>query len=531
MEFNNRIDNDSIALNMLSSEGNMTSEDMERLKRIRRAWNFYEGYHWEEIAMTDKPQITENYCRAFVNKFVSFEFGKGFTTKYSNVMNDIPVNEDEETILEFVNRVWDYNLFEEFCIEVGQSKAITGDAWVQVRYFSADELDDPYGEHPKGMIKVMTIPTSVVFPEYDVHDKSKLEKVTIMYPIEVEGSTFLTKSRLRKVVYKQVWTKDRVQIYEGKNLLVDIANKYGVIPFVQIKNFPVVGKTEGLSDLEDIIPLNVEMNMKKSDISEIIDYHSAPVTVVFGARIASLEKGANKIWGGLPKDSRVQNLELNSDLGASVNYVHGLKTAMHEIGGVPEGALGGTQPISNTSGVALQFINLPLIERTRIKRLSSKAGLEQVTKLILLIAEKEELVFIPERSKPTDEFPEGEPITRYDFFWNEVTMPDTLPKDTLLELQQIQTEMNLGIESKRGAMQRVGKDNIDFLLRQIDEERMEKEEHKFENMAREQSIVSQAVKEVKEEEERLNSGFLNGETPVEQVRKEIEGANMTTEGV
>ena len=522
MEFNNRINNDSITLNMLSTEGNMTGEDMERLKRIRRAWNFYDGYHWEEIAMTDKPQITENYCRAFVNKFVSFEFGKGFTTKYSNVMNDIPVNDKDETILEFVNRVWDYNKFEEFCIEVGQSKAITGDAWVQAKYYDKEDLDDPYGEHPDGMIKVMTIPTSVVFPEYDVHDKSSLKKVTVMYPIEVEANSFLTKTRLRKVVYKQVWTKDRVEIYEGKELIADVPNKYGVIPFVQIKNFPVVGKTEGLSDLEDIIPLNVEMNMKKSDISEIIDYHSAPVTVVFGARIASLEKGANKIWGGLPKDSRVQNLELNSDLGASVNYVHGLKTAMHEIGGVPEGALGGTQPISNTSGVALQFINMPLIERTRIKRLSSKAGLEQVTKLILLIAEKEKLVTIPKKSKTTLEFPVGEEITRYDFFWNEVTMPDTLPKDELLELQQIQTEMTLGIESKRGAMERTGKDNIDFKLRQIEEERVEKEDQAMQAMLkvkREQAIED-------EEDTKLNSGFLNGDTPIEQVRKENQGANM-----
>lgn len=38
---------------------------------------------------------------------------------------------------------------------------------------------------------------------------------------------------------------------------------------------------------------------------------------------------------------------------------------MCEIGGVPETVLGGAQAISNTSGVALQYINLPLIEKTR----------------------------------------------------------------------------------------------------------------------------------------------------------------------
>ena len=154
MEFKNRISNDSLNINMIATEGNISNEDIERLRKIKQAWNFYEGYHWEEIATVDKPRITENYCRAFVNKFVSFEFGKGFTTKYSDILNDVPINEDGETILEFVNKVGNYNKFEEFCVELGQSKSITGDAWVQIKYYKPDELDDPYGEHPKGMIKV-----------------------------------------------------------------------------------------------------------------------------------------------------------------------------------------------------------------------------------------------------------------------------------------------------------------------------------------------------------------------------------------
>ena len=141
-------------------------------------------------------------------------------------------------------------------------------------------------------------------------------------------------------------------------------------PFVQIKNFPVAGQSRGQGDLDDIIPLNVEYNTKKSDMSEVIDYHSAPITLVYGAKIGNLEKGANKVWGGLPKDSKVENLGLQGDLTASANYAAECKTSMCEIGGIPETVLGGAAAISNTSGVALQYINLPLIERTRVKRVS-----------------------------------------------------------------------------------------------------------------------------------------------------------------
>lgn len=67
-------------------------------------------------------------------------------------------------------------------------------------------------------------------------------------------------------------------------------NKYGVIPFVQIKNLSIAGKVEGVGDLDDIIPLNVEYNLKQSNVSEIISYHSAPITVVYGAKISNIEK-------------------------------------------------------------------------------------------------------------------------------------------------------------------------------------------------------------------------------------------------
>ena len=110
-----------------------------------------------------------------------------------------------------------------------------------------------------------------------------------------------------------------------------------------------------------------------------------------------------------------------------------------------ENALGGSQAISNTSGVALQIVNMPLIEKTRVKRLSSKKGIENINKLILLIAKREGLLEIPEGMKPRD------------FYNTEVTFLDTLPKDQLIELQQIEAEMRLGIESRNGAMERLGK--------------------------------------------------------------------------
>lgn len=335
--YNNRVNyNDLNRVVMTEFEQEISTEDRNRLDLIRRNWDFYEGYHWEEVPVGDKPQITENYCRKFVDKFVAFELGLGFGIEVPTEQDD---PEDKETpINKFLDEVWEDNNKESICLEMGQAKSVTGDGWIQVR-FEKEDLDDPLGEYPDGRIRILPIPTNITFPVYDTYDKDKLVQLTLAYPIEeiVEKGAIIRKKTTKKTVYKQIWTNSTVEEWKGKERISTNDNPYGIIPFVQIKNFPLVGRTYGISDLEDIIPLNMEMNLKKSDISEIIDYHSAPVTILFGAKVSTLEKGANKVWGGLPKDARVQNLELNSDLGASVGYVDSLKKALHEVGSVQIG--------------------------------------------------------------------------------------------------------------------------------------------------------------------------------------------------
>lgn len=520
---------DTLNIGQLISAGNLTNEETLFLKRVKEAWNFYEGYHWEGMDDLDSPQVTFNYCRPFVNKFVSFEFGKGFSIEtpveieQDEVTVDDPkldmilgdeldgsddkVVQREKTEGDFLNDVWSDNKKDTLCIEIGQTKSITGEAWVKVQFEDPEDLNDPFEKYPNGRIRLSVVPTQFVFPRFNDHDKDKLEHLLIMYPIRTEKETgiLFKRTSTTTVIYKEFWTNSEIVVYEGDKEVDRMENPYGFIPFVQIKNFPVAGRTRGVGDLDDVIPLNVELNTKKSDVSEVIDYHSAPITLVYGAKIGNLEKGANKVWGGLPKDAKVENLGLQGDLTASANYIAETKTAMCEIAGIPETVLGGASAISNTSGVALQYINLPLIERTRIKRNCSTAGLETVNEYILFIAMYHGLI-----EKPED-------ISMKDFVSNEVTLPDTLPKDELMELQKIQQEMTLGIECRHGAMERTGKTDIDRKLKEIDAERQEHPEL-FNPMLQQTWYQNQ--------QSATNAGgMMNGQTPVETVRKEMIGQN------
>lgn len=546
VNFRHRSVNDSIedalSIGQVMKEGDLTNEEIVFLKKIQEAWDFYEGYHWEGIDDLDHPQVTFNYCRPFVNKFVAFEFGRGFTIKTpveieeeEVTVNDPIIDTDpdldgdgevteeevtddnekvvrEKTQAEYLNEVWDNNNRDTLITELGQTKSITGEAWVKVQYQSPEDYRDPFEEFPDGKIKLSVIPTQFVFPRYNDHDKDELESLLIMYPITAEREIGLLMRRKvnTKVMYREYWTADEIVVYIDGKEDDRMTNPYGVIPFVQIKNFPVAGKERGQNDLDDIIPLNVEYNTKKSDVSEVIDYHSAPITLVYGAKIGNLEKGANKVWGGLPKDAKVENLGLQGDLTASANYMAECKTSMCEIGGIPETVLGGASAISNTSGVALQYINLPLIERTRVKRICTCTGLVRVNKMILFISLAEGLI-----TKPDD-------ISMRDFLSNEVELPDTLPKDQLIELQQIQQELTLGLECRHGAMERLGKDNIRKKIDEIDRERA-KHPELFNPML--QTAWYQNMTTPEGQSPTNAGGMMNGQTPGEQKRIEMTGQN------
>lgn len=191
--------------------------------------------------------------------------------------------------------------------------------------------------------------------------------------------------------------------------------------------------------------------------------NSAPVTIITGAKATQLEKGPKKVWGGLPKDASVFNLELGDNLSASLNYLDMLKRSMHELTGVPQGALGEMQSISNTSGVALALTYLPLMNKYALKKTQYSVGFERINEIILKqLAIKEPELF------EYDEL-DGPPLQEGNLTKLSLDDPRTyksfchweppLPTDVLVKLNEVQGKMGLGLESKVGALRELGADD------------------------------------------------------------------------
>lgn len=419
-----------------------------RLNRYSLNWAMYLGHHWGYRREQGEMQISINYYRAFLDYLARFTFGNGVDFRSPKVT--------EAIVPDRLQRVWEIdNDKKRVLFEMAQTGGITGDCFVKVAYEEAWE--DSIGLVHPGRVRVLPLNPAFCFPEFHPHDRTRLLRFKQKYRF---WGTSLEGTR-QVFTYTEILTDDVIEEYVNDELIDSRPNPLGQIPVVHIPNIPVSGSPWGLSDAHDIITINRAYNEIATDVADIINYHASPVTVIVGAKAANLEKGAKKVWGGLPKDANVFNLEGGgAGIAGALEYLDRLKMSMHELMNIPETALGQVQPISNTSGVALSIQFQPLMNRWSQKTAQYGAGLERINELIMLqlvVKEPEALVYNPAVDGPIkeDQLPQldpNDPIT----YRSDAHFPPPLPLDKLVLLNELSQKMSMGLESKEGALRALG---------------------------------------------------------------------------
>jgi hypothetical protein len=436
-----------------------------RLNRYSLNWAMYLGHHWGYRREQGEMQISINYYRAFLDYISRFTFGKGVHFKSPKAT--------EAIIPQLLERVWEVdNNKMQILFEMAQTGAVSGDCFVKIAYEEAWE--DSVGRFHPGRVRILPLNPAFCFPEFHPHDRTRLLRFKQKYRF---WGTSLEGTR-QVFTYTEILTDDIIEEYINDELIDSRPNPLGQIPVVHIPNIPVSGSPWGLADAHDIITINRSYNEISTDIADIINYHAAPVTVIVGAKASNLEKGAKKVWGGLPKDSQVFNLEGGgAGLAGAMEYLSSLKTAMHEMMNVPETALGQVQPISNTSGVALSIQYQPLMNRWAQKTAQYGKGLERINEIVILnlvVKEPQVLTYDPSTNAPLkegqlDSLDPNDPLTYRSF----AHFPQPLPLDKLILMSELQQKMALGLESKEGALRALGEEFPDEKLEEIRKEMIE----------------------------------------------------------
>lgn len=432
-----------------------------RLNRYSSAWAWYLGHHWSYRREMGESQFYMNYVRTMSDYINNFCFGKGVQFRCPE--------QNSAIIPHLLHRVWDVDNNKHFVLwEMGQLASVTGDCFVKVAY------EEPYvdgaGIPHEGRVRVIPLNPAHCFPEYHPHDRDRLLRFKLKYRFwgtSPEGT--------RQVyTFTEILTDDLVQQFINDELIDEYPNAIGTVPVVHIPNTTISSSPWGQSDIWDIIPLNRELNEKMSEVSDIINYHAAPVTIIKGAKASQLERGPKKVWAGLPKDADVYNLESHGNMAGAMEYISFIKRTMHEMTGVPETALGQFQPVSNTSGVALAIQYQPMMNRYNMKKVHFTKGLERVNEIIIrtvALFQPEWLVYDPSRGAP----PEPDQALQLDprdplVYRTSCHWPEPLPVDQLIKLNEAQAKMALGLESKRGALRSLGEEFPNEKMLEIFEE-------------------------------------------------------------
>lgn len=433
-----------------------------RLNRYSLNWAMYLGHHTSYRRQQGETNMVFNYYRAFTDFIINFSFGKGVQFRSPKAT--------EAIVPDLLERVWEIDNNKATVLwEVGQQGGVSGDCFIKVAY--EEPYTDSAGTYHAGRVRILPLNSSFAFPEFHPHDRERLIRFKLKYRF---WGTSLEGTR-QVYTYTEILTDDMIEEYINDELIDSRPNPLGVIPVVHIPNVRISGSPWGLSDCNDIISLNRTYNETATDVADIINYHAAPVTVIIGAKASQLEKGANKVWGGLPKDARVENLEGGGQgLRGAMDFMDRIKRSMHEMTGVPETALGQAQPVSNTSGVALSIQYQPLMNRYHQKIVQYARGLEAVNELVLrTLAVKEPEVLKWDATRDTP--PKPEQLTELDpndpeTYRNFCHFPPPLPLDKLIVLNEVQSLLSLGLQSKEGALRELGEQFPESKLQEIRQE-------------------------------------------------------------
>lgn len=321
-----------------------------RLADYRLYFDYYRGVfpgHWDRIETPGRY----NFCRPIVDKRASWAIGKG--------IEFIPVR-GNELVSDLFLSVWKSNGFLSLLSRLQKTAYVFGDAFL---FFSVITTDSTGVTLPRDRwrVSMTSLNPQYCFPIWSERDPSVMQSLLLQFPALYPGEDGAPPSnRLCSILLGE----KEIVTYVDDSEISRKPNPIGMIPAVHLPYDQITGYTFGTSLLREIGGLNMDFLDTRNAIRRIIKYHGEPTTIVFGARLADMERAAGKIWSGLAKDAKVETLKLTD---ADLTHLHtdadNLTAQIHTAARVPRIAFDASlSATSHSSGVAVAMLFQPLIE-------------------------------------------------------------------------------------------------------------------------------------------------------------------------
>lgn len=385
----------------------------ERRKRdeyITAAWKYYRGDHRKPLKI--KPgqaddNVIMNLCKKLIDTAVAMLFGRG--VKFE-------IDQQEQTEAEtWLDGMWTANNSHILLNDIALNGYVSGHPAVRL-------APGAEGQPPR----IINLNPGVL-------------------------SAFWARDDVDRVLfYSLLWDKDHRQdvVNEGDTWrVIDLQRESGVdwktvqdqewphswAPVLDWKNLPNPNMYYGLSDLEHA-DLNDDINFVASNVLRILRYHAHPKTIGTGARAKDLqETDVDSFWTFPNPDAKIQNLEMQSDLASSLEFLKLMRTAFFSLGaGVDMSHI--MSSLREVTNFSIKVLYKDAVDRLVLKRALYGAALVEINRRALELG---------------------------GYGPDNVTMlhwPEPLPHDETAQVNALQMEYDLGVVSKQTAAGRLGYD-------------------------------------------------------------------------
>lgn len=381
-----------------------------------------------------------NFCRLIADKGAMWHTAKGFKIEPSPYGGN-------QSVADELTKVWESNNQRRLMLKHTTDGAVHGDSFLYVT-MRTQWMGIPLDKkdyHPV----IENLNPAFVTPIYNPHSE-EMAACFVQYPTLIDGVIKL----FTLYITPTQWT-----VYHNEVKQFTRPNPFKMVNVVHFKNFYDPTTVFGVPDLtDDLINLNVEYNKAFNSCSNVVKYCGEPTTVLYGARLNELERAANGLYSNLPTDARMETLKPAGDLGAMNQHLENTMSVIGTISGIPKLLLEGNDfRVSNTSGVAMQLMFQPLIEKTDRRRIMAESGYQTVNRLI--IAGLENVKGVDFRSQVD---------VKEHYRQTGITFTSVLPKDEQLELDMVMKRLSANLISHAEAVKQTSKvDDVEKLTLEI----------------------------------------------------------------
>ena len=400
--------------------------DTMRTRGYQGYLDFYNGTQWQIRRSDRERRLTYNYAQILIDR--------GAAVLLHNMAVQVDrsdgVSEADEALardgLALVGR---QNGLGTLDLETEIDCAVTGDAVYKVTW-----------DEKAGQVRVTSPDAARIWAWWQADNVGVIEQVAQQYTM---GSVSVERLYGRiiptaDIVVTERWSEEDVTVWVGGDLVSQVPNPYGFIPFVIMPNIRRPKRFWGVSDIPIVQDVTVELNREMSTLSAIMELSGNPIAVLENVDdTTNIAIAPGAVWT-IPESAKAYLLDLFSGgaVNAHVDYVGMLYRTMHDLGETPRSVFGDSDRTS-ASGVAIELDMTPLLFKTRRKQLSRELAYVARAKMVLALLTK--YAGLPDRE------------------WNiAIQWGDVLPRDRTDEVRREQLRVNAGLTTRKAAMDRLG---------------------------------------------------------------------------